>query len=58
MQQHAHQLSRTTRIIFGPTVVHDVSIEKGPVRLVLTADEWDAIVDRSPYMRVLAERYP
>ncbi len=59
---HRYLISNHTSVTFGRTVTGDVVIEKllygARVRLALTADEWDTIVDRSPYMRMLAERYP
>ncbi len=59
---HRYPISKRTTVTFSHTVTGDVVIEKvlfgARVRLALTADEWDTIVDRSPYMRMLAERYP
>ena len=57
MSEHVYRLGAHVRVTFG--LPHGtVRIEKAGDRLTLSADEWDAIIDRSPYMRQLAERYP
>ena len=64
MAERAYRISSRITVVFGPTPVHDVEIRQYGNRgktyksITLTADDWDAIVDRSPYMPILAERYP
>jgi hypothetical protein len=58
MESRTYELSPRVRIRFGPGAAHDVVIEQGGNRVVLTEREWAQIIDRSPYMHQLAERYP
>ena len=66
MPDHRYRLSDDVTVVFGgiegSVEIHVTRaagrrrLESG--RIVLTADEWSNLVDRSPYMPQLAERYP
>lgn len=66
MPNHRYRLSDDVTVVFGDiegsVEIHVTRaadrrrLESG--RIVLTADEWTNLVDRSPYMPQLAERYP
>lgn len=66
MPNHRYDLSDEVSVVFGDLegrVEIHVTRAAGRRRLdsgriVLTAAEWSNLVDRSPYMPQLAERYP